>query len=53
MQRRILIGLCLSAGYSDAYYKKAQKVRTLIRKILIMLKKVDILLTPTAQPLLF
>jgi len=33
VQRRILIGTyALSAGYSDAYYKKAQKVRTLIRK---------------------
>ena len=33
VQRRILIGTyALSAGYSDAYYKKAQRVRTLIRK---------------------
>ena len=33
MQRRILIGTyALSAGYVDAYYKKAQQVRTLIRR---------------------
>ena len=33
VQRRILIGTyALSAGYVDAYYKKAQQVRTLIRR---------------------
>jgi len=33
VQRRILIGTyALSAGYSDAYYKKAQKVRALIKE---------------------
>ena len=49
VQRRILIGTyALSAGYSDAYYKKAQKVRTLIRNDFDnAFKKVDILLTPT------
>jgi len=49
VQRRILIGTyALSAGYSDAYYKKAQKVRTLIREDFDnAFKKVDILLTPT------
>jgi len=45
VQRRILIGTyALSAGYSDAYYKKAQKVRTLIRKDFDnAFKKVDII----------
>ena len=33
VKRRIMLGtFALSAGYQDAYYKKAQKVRTLIRK---------------------
>jgi aspartyl-tRNA(Asn)/glutamyl-tRNA(Gln) amidotransferase subunit A len=55
VQRRILIGTyALSAGYSDAYYKKAQKVRTLIRKDFdIAFKKVDILLTPTCPTTAF
>ena len=50
VRRRILIGTyVLSAGYYDAYYLKAQKVRALIaadfRKAF---EKVDLLLTPTA-----
>jgi len=55
VQRRILIGTyALSAGYSDAYYKKAQKVRTLIRKDFDhAFEKVDILLTPTCPTTLF
>jgi aspartyl-tRNA(Asn)/glutamyl-tRNA(Gln) amidotransferase subunit A len=55
VQRRILIGTyALSAGYSDAYYKKAQKVRTLIRKDFDnAFKKVDILLTPTCPTTAF
>ncbi len=55
VQRRILIGTyALSAGYSDAYYKKAQKVRTLIRKDFdIAFEKVDILLTPTCPTTAF
>ena len=55
VQRRILIGTyALSAGYSDAYYKKAQKVRTLIRKDFDnAFKKVDILLTPTCPSTAF
>ncbi len=55
VQRRILIGTyALSAGYSDAYYKKAQKVRTLIRKDFDnAFKKVDILLTPTSPTTAF
>jgi len=54
-QRRILIGTyALSAGYSDAYYKKAQKVRTLIRKDFDnAFKKVDVLLTPTCPTTAF
>ncbi len=55
VQRRILIGTyALSAGYSDAYYKKAQKVRTLIRQDFDnAFKKVDILLTPTCPTTAF
>jgi len=55
VQRRILIGTyALSAGYSDAYYKKAQKVRTLIRKDFdYAFKKVDVLLTPTCPTTAF
>tara|TARA_B100000902_G_scaffold383122_1_gene421599 strand:+ start:220 stop:1668 length:1449 start_codon:yes stop_codon:yes gene_type:complete len=55
VQRRILIGTyALSAGYSDAYYKKAQKVRTLIRKDFDnAFKEVDILLTPTCPTTAF
>ncbi len=55
VQRRILIGTyALSAGYSDAYYKKAQKVRTLIRKDFDnAFDKVDILLTPTCPTTAF
>ena len=55
VQRRILIGTyALSAGYSDAYYKKAQRVRTLIRKDFdCAFQKVDILLTPTCPTTAF
>ena len=55
VQRRILIGTyALSAGYSDAYYKKAQKVRTLIKRDFDnAFKKVDILLTPTCPTTAF
>ena len=50
VQRRILIGTyVLSAGYYDAYYLKAQKVRALIAKdFQDAFEKVDLLLTPTA-----
>ncbi|MFA6194791.1 MAG: Asp-tRNA(Asn)/Glu-tRNA(Gln) amidotransferase subunit GatA [Patescibacteria group bacterium] len=49
-KRRIMLGTyALSAGYYDAYYKKAQAVRTLIIKDFEeAFKKVDILLTPTS-----
>jgi len=55
VQRRILIGTyALSAGYSDEYYKKAQKVRTLIRKDFDnAFNKVDVLLTPTCPTTAF
>jgi aspartyl-tRNA(Asn)/glutamyl-tRNA(Gln) amidotransferase subunit A len=49
VRRRILIGTyVLSAGYYDAYYTKAQKVRTLIlRDFTEAFRDVDALLTPT------
>jgi aspartyl-tRNA(Asn)/glutamyl-tRNA(Gln) amidotransferase subunit A len=49
-KRRIMLGTyVLSAGYFDAYYLKAQKVRTIIRKEMDQaLKKVDCILTPTS-----
>jgi aspartyl-tRNA(Asn)/glutamyl-tRNA(Gln) amidotransferase subunit A len=50
VRRRILIGTyVLSAGYYDAYYSKAQKVRTLIaRDFRRAFEAVDVILTPTA-----
>lgn len=50
VQRRIMIGTyVLSAGYYDAYYLKAQKVRRLIREdFLKAFEKCDLILTPTA-----
>jgi len=55
VQRRILIGTyALSAGYVDAYYKKAQQVRTLIRQEFDRaFEQVDLLLTPTAPTTAF
>ena len=49
VRRRILIGTyVLSAGYYDAYYLKAQKVRALIaRDFTQAFKQVDVILTPT------
>lgn len=49
-KRRIMLGTyALSAGYYDAYYKKAQAVRTLIiEDFNNVFKEVDIVLTPTA-----
>ena len=49
VKRRVMLGTyALSAGYYDAYYKKAQAVRTLIiEDFNNVFKKVDILLTPT------
>lgn len=50
IKRRIMIGsYVLSAGYYDAYYKKAQKVRTLIiQDFERAFKEVDVLLAPVA-----
>ncbi|MFP6743148.1 MAG: Asp-tRNA(Asn)/Glu-tRNA(Gln) amidotransferase subunit GatA [Alphaproteobacteria bacterium] len=50
VQRRVLIGTyVLSAGYYDAYYTKAQKVRTLIAgDFKSAFEDVDVVLTPTA-----
>jgi aspartyl-tRNA(Asn)/glutamyl-tRNA(Gln) amidotransferase subunit A len=49
VRRRVLIGTyVLSAGYYDAYYLKAQQVRTLIKRDFDeAFEKVDVLLTPT------
>lgn len=50
VKRRIMLGTyALSAGYYDAYYLKALKVRTLIKQDFDeAFKKVDVILTPTA-----
>ncbi len=55
VKRRILIGTyVLSAGYYDAYYLKAQKVRALILKDFNdVFQQVDALLTPTAPSAAF
>jgi aspartyl-tRNA(Asn)/glutamyl-tRNA(Gln) amidotransferase subunit A len=55
VRRRIILGTyALSAGYYEAYYDKAQKVRTIIKKEFEeIFKKVDILLTPTAPTAAF
>ena len=50
VKRRIILGTyVLSSGYYDAYYLRAQKVRTLIRRdFLEAYKQVDAILTPTS-----
>lgn len=55
VQRRILIGTyVLSAGYYDAYYLKAQRVRTLITQdFQKAFEKVDVILTPTTPSAAF
>jgi len=55
VKRRIMIGTyVLSAGYYDAYYKKAQRVRHLIvQDFKKAFSKVDALLTPTAPSAAF
>lgn len=54
-KRRIMIGThVLSSGYYDAYYKKAQTVRTkIINEFNDTFKKVDFLLGPTAPSVAF
>jgi aspartyl-tRNA(Asn)/glutamyl-tRNA(Gln) amidotransferase subunit A len=55
VKRRIMIGTyTLSAGYYDAYYLKAQKVRTLIKQDFEKaFEKVDVLVCPTAPTTAF
>ncbi|MCD6177775.1 Asp-tRNA(Asn)/Glu-tRNA(Gln) amidotransferase subunit GatA [bacterium] len=55
VRRRIMLGtFALSAGYYDAYYLRAQKVRTLIREdFRKAFEKVDVILTPTSPTLPF
>jgi aspartyl-tRNA(Asn)/glutamyl-tRNA(Gln) amidotransferase subunit A len=55
VKRRIMLGtFVLSAGYYDAYYAKAQKVRRLIRnKTNAILEDFDFILTPTAPEAAF
>jgi len=50
VKRRIMLGtFVLSAGYYDAYYKKAQQVRTLIRRDLAQaFERCDVIAMPTA-----
>ena len=55
VKRRIMIGnYALSAGYYDAYYLKALKVRTLIQKDFNdAFEKLDLILTPTTPNVAF
>ena len=55
VQRRVLIGTyVLSAGYYDAYYVRAQKVRTLIKRDFDEAwNKVDVVLTPATPSAAF
>ena len=55
VKRRIILGTyVLSSGYYDAYYKKAQKVRTLVMKEFDKaFEKYDVILTPTSPTVAF
>lgn len=55
VKRRIMLGTyALSAGYYDAYYRKAQKVRTLIRQDFDQaFQRFDVLLGPTSPTVAF
>lgn len=55
VKRRIMLGTyVLSAGYYDAYYKKALKVRSLIKKSFDeAFEKYDVIITPTAPTVAF
>jgi aspartyl-tRNA(Asn)/glutamyl-tRNA(Gln) amidotransferase subunit A len=55
VKRRIILGTyVLSSGYYDAYYLRAQKVRTLIRSdFLKAFEKVDAIVTPTSPTAAF
>lgn len=55
VKRRVMLGTyALSSGYYDAYYLKAQKVRTIIRRELEQaFNKFDALITPTSPTVAF
>lgn len=55
VKRRIILGTyVLSSGYYDAYYKKAQRVRTLVKNEFAKnFEKYDIILTPTVPNVAF
>ena len=55
VKRRIILGTyVLSSGYYDAYYKKAQQVRTLVmNKFYKGFEKYDVILTPTSPTVAF
>lgn len=55
VKRRIMLGTyALSAGYYDAYYLKAQKVRTVInREFQAAFQRYDVLVTPTSPTVAF
>ena len=55
VKRRIILGTyVLSSGYYDAYYKKAQQVRTLVKQQFDQaFNKYDVILTPTAPTVAF
>jgi aspartyl-tRNA(Asn)/glutamyl-tRNA(Gln) amidotransferase subunit A len=55
VKRRIMLGTyALSAGYYDAYYRKAQRVRTLIaRDFAEAFKEVDVICTPAVPSVAF
>jgi len=55
VKRRIMLGtFALASGYYDAYYRRAQKVRTLIRRDFeAAFAEVDVLLSPTSPTVAF
>ena len=55
VKRRIMLGTyVLSAGYYDAYYRKAQKVRRLLKEDFDnVFKEVDLIITPTTPTVAF
>ncbi|MBU0686322.1 MAG: Asp-tRNA(Asn)/Glu-tRNA(Gln) amidotransferase subunit GatA [Candidatus Margulisbacteria bacterium] len=55
VKRRIMLGTyALSSGYYDAYYLKAQKIRTLIKRDFeAAFKEVDVLISPTTPTVAF
>ena len=55
VKRRIILGTyVLSSGYYDAYYKKAQQVRTMVRnEFNRVFEKYDVIITPTSPTVAF